>query len=141
MMDAVEDFPTTVEPSSWDEDVTTALGTARSAPPRPQAPSSLAEEERQTVAQVPLPGRLGVKEDDTGVHEEALSASPGSHASIRVGATKKERQRPAVQLAAPTPARQGMAVALLMIILAVVMLVAYQLGISPSIILSLGGGE
>lgn len=139
VMSSVEDFPTTVEPSNWDEDVTTALGTAKSAP-RPKAPSTLREEERQTVAEVPLPGRLGVNDDDTGIHTQAPARpSSGGQGRIQVGSTKKDRQRPAVQLAAPTPARQGIAVAVLMIVLAVVMLIAYQLGINPSIIPSLGG--
>ncbi|GAB3846348.1 protein kinase domain-containing protein [Nesterenkonia populi] len=141
LMSSVEDFPTTVEPSSWDEDVTTALGTAKSAPPRPRASSTLGEEERQTVAEVPLPGRLGISDDDTGVHSAARSRpGSGTQGRVQVGSTKKDRQRPAAQLAAPTPARQGIAVAVLMIVLAVVMLIAYQLGISPSIIPSLGGG-
>ncbi|WP_022872330.1 protein kinase domain-containing protein [Nesterenkonia alba] len=136
-----EEFPTADDADPWDEDVTEALGAAKAAP-RPRAPeprtASLAVDERQTVAEVPqVPlGRLSVQDEETSPQEVAPSRLRGDPGS----ASKKARQRPTVELAGPTPTKSWIAVAVLVIVLAVVMLIAYQLGISSSIIPSLGGG-
>ncbi|WP_300344914.1 protein kinase [Nesterenkonia sp.] len=133
-----EDFPT-ADDGDWEEDVTTALDQTAASPPRPRAPetqqwATLSVEDRQTVAEVPLPSRLSVQDPDTAV-QPAASAPQRSYDPR---ADKRERQRPLHQLATPAPARQGVALALVMIVLAVVMLIAYQLGINDAIIPALG---
>ncbi|MCT1606944.1 protein kinase [Nesterenkonia massiliensis] len=154
-----EDFPTAEDRTQWDDDATTVLGQTPPgaqkpggppapqdyAPPRPQAPqpaqgtqgmnepwSALAEQDRQTVAEVPLPGQLSVHDDDTTATPVTAAADPR--------ASKRERQRPKVELSTPDSTRQAVAVAILMILSAVLMLLAYQLGINSSLIPSLGGG-
>lgn len=145
-----EDFPTAADETVWDEDVTTALGHAQAAPSRPTAPSrdgsedsrwaTLAEEERQTVAEVPLPSRLSIRDPETTVQEKVSSpAARSSRRSYDPRADKRTRQRPVENLIAPTPARQGIAVAVVLIVVAVLMLIGYQLGINNSIIPPLGG--
>ncbi|NLS10269.1 serine/threonine protein kinase [Nesterenkonia sp. MY13] len=141
---AAEDFPTAEDgDQDWDEDVTTALGQAQAAPPpRPQAPApapqadpwaTLAVEDRQTVAEVPLPTRLSVADAETGPQP----ARQPQRTHTPIGKDKKQRQRPVAELNGPTPARQGIAAAVVMIVLAVVMLLGFQLGISESLIPSL----
>ncbi|GAA4830374.1 protein kinase domain-containing protein [Garicola koreensis] len=139
-----EDFPT-ADDGPPQEAATAALHQAASSPPPPpqqagadasaQRWASLAEEDRQTVAEVPLPSRLSVEDAQTASQPAAAPA----RRSYDPGADRKKRQRPIEELRSPTPARRGIAVAVAMITVAVVMLVAYQLGISNSIIPPLGG--
>lgn len=147
-MGSPEDFPTAEDRGeTWDEDVTAAFSHATaSRPPRPKASmapenadswATLAEEDRQTVAEVPLQlGRLSVEEAET---RERAAVPQRQRSSYDPRADKKERQRPLAQLQGPTPARQGIALAMVMIVLAVLMLLGYQLGISNSVIPPLGG--
>ena len=140
-----EDFPTAYD-GPHEVAATAALHqSAGDPPPPPQAEptdasaqrwSSLAEEDRQTVAEVPLPSRLSVQDAETPAQP---AAAPAARRSFDPGADKKKRQRPIEELSRPTPARRGIAVAVAMITVAVVMLIAYQLGISNSIIPPLGG--
>jgi serine/threonine protein kinase len=150
-----EDFPTAVEDrNSWDDDVTTALGhSASSEPPpapRPQAREgaaprqeseeqwgSLAVEDRQTVAEVPLQlGRLSVQEPQTGLHP-LTPEQPRRTYDPR--ADKRQRQRPLEQLNGPSHVRQAVAFVIVLMLMAVLMLLGYQLGISNRFIPSLGG--
>ncbi|GFZ83958.1 protein kinase domain-containing protein [Nesterenkonia alkaliphila] len=147
-----EDFPT-ADDGTFDEDVTAALSHTAAAPgppaPRPQAPAekpadpwaTLAEEDRQTVAEVPLQlGRLSV-DDDTGTHPAQTPAAaprPG-RGSYDPRADKRQRQRPMVQLEGPTPARQAVTGVVVVMLAALLMLLGYQLGIANSIIPPLGG--
>jgi serine/threonine protein kinase len=150
-----EDFPTAVEDrNSWDDDVTTALGHSGSSEPppapRPQAREgaaprqdseeqwgSLAVEDRQTVAEVPLQlGRLSVQEPQTGLHP-LTPEQPRRTYDPR--ADKRQRQRPLEQLNGPSPVRQAVAFVIVLMLMAVLMLLGYQLGISNRFIPSLGG--
>lgn len=139
-----EDFPTADDGPHQEAPTSVLSESAADPPPPPQTEessasaqrwSSLAEEDRQTVAEVPLPSRLSVQETETASQPAAAPA----RRSFDPGAGKKTRQRPIEQLRRPTPARRGIAVAVAMIAFAVVMLIAFQLGISNSIIPSLGG--
>lgn len=140
-----EDFPT-ADDSSWEEDVTTALHQTEEAEfsssrgPQQRSWDTLAEEERQTVAEVPLPQQLSVREPETAVHRPVRSPdSAGTRKTYDPGADRRTRQRPLHTLQAPAPARQGIAVAVVMMVLAVLMLVSYQLGVSDLLIPPLGG--
>ncbi|WP_120006304.1 protein kinase domain-containing protein [Nesterenkonia muleiensis] len=126
-----EDFPTSVDRRDrWDEDVTTALGQAAG------DPATLAMEDRQTVAEVPLQlGRLSVEDPETNVQP----AQNTRRRSYDPRADKRQRQRPLAQLNGPTPARQSVAGIIVVMLMAVLMLLGYQLGISNSIIPPLGG--
>ncbi|MGO1193037.1 MAG: hypothetical protein ACTMHH_04100, partial [Nesterenkonia sp.] len=139
-----EDFPTADDGPHQEAPTSVLSESAADPPPPPQTEessasaqrwSSLAEEDRQTVAEVPLPSRLSVQETETASQPAAAPA----RRSFDPGAGKKTRQRPIEQLRRPTPARRGIAVAVAMIAFAVVMLIAFQLGISNSIIPALGG--
>ncbi len=151
-----EDFPTAVEDrGDWDDEVTTALGNSappQEAPaPRPQALEgsaaegeaaedtwrSLAVEDRQTVAEVPLQlGRLSVEEPQTG--RQNVSSEPRRR-SYDPRADKRQRQRPLEQLNGPSHVRQAVAFVIVLMLMAVLMLLGYQLGISNRFIPSLGG--
>ncbi|RJN33075.1 protein kinase domain-containing protein [Nesterenkonia natronophila] len=151
-----EDFPTAVEDrNSWDDDVTAALGHSASADPppapRPQAREgagprqasereqwgSLAVEDRQTVAEVPLQlGRLSVQEPQTGLHP-LTPERPRRTYDPR--ADKRQRQRPLEQLNGPSHVRQAVAFVIVLMLMAVLMLLGYQLGISNRFVPSLGG--
>lgn len=138
-----EDFPT-ADDGVADDATTTALNQPRHSPPPPPQPhsepapdqwSTLAEEDRQTVAAVPLPSRLSVQDPVT-------RAQPAAKVPVRSydpTADKRQRQRPLAQLSGPTPARQGITVAVVLMAVALVMLLTYQLGISNSFIPPLGG--
>lgn len=142
-----EDFPT-ADDGAEPEAATSVMNQPWSTPPPPpqredaadpaERWTSLAEEDRQTVAEVPLPGRLSVQDPET--RAQPAAAAPARR-SYDPGADKRQRQRPLVQLSGAAPARRGVTVALVLIAVAVVMLVAYQLGISNSIIPPLGGGS
>ncbi|WP_150463118.1 protein kinase domain-containing protein [Nesterenkonia ebinurensis] len=138
------------------EDATAALTQPAAAPPppapRPQAPqqaqpadpwATLAEEDRQTVAEVPLQlGRLSVDDADTGQQAASKPKTPSGarrRGSYDPRAGKKQRQRPMEQLDGPSPARQAVAGVVVIMITALLMLLGYQLGISNSIIPPLGG--
>lgn len=151
-----EDFPTAVEHrDGWDDDVTTALGNStgghKPPAPRPQAPedpateedpsdqtwSSLAVEDRQTVAEVPLQlGRLSVEEPQTG---RRSATSERRRRSYDPRADRRTRQRPLEQLNGPSHVRQAVAFVIVLMLMAVLMLLGYQLGISNRFIPSLGG--
>lgn len=165
-----EDFPTADDGAEWDDDVTAALGHA-SAPPEPQHTpvphqttpdadatvqfaaatpadsstssadgeqwSTLAEKDRQTVAEVPLPGKLSVDDRETSLHEPV--EPPRRTYDPR--ADKKQRQKPLEQLTLPAPSRQGIALAVVVILAAVIMLVGYQLGVTTLLPSLPGGGE
>lgn len=146
-----EDFPT-ADDGAEAEAATAAMNQSSlnqpwSTPPPPpqqeaatdpdQRWTSLAEEDRQTVAEVPLPSRLSVQDPETRTQPAAAPAPP--RRSYDPGADKRQRQRPMEELRTSTAARQGITVAVVLIALAVVMLLAYQLGISNSIIPPLGG--
>lgn len=148
-----EDFPTAVEHRhDWDDDVTTALGhSSGGSAPRPQAHeeppsgesppseswSSLAVEDRQTVAEVPLQlGRLSVEEHQTG--RQSPTPQP-QRRSYDPRADKRQRQRPLEQLNGPSHVRQAVAFVIVLMLTAVLMLIGYQLGITNRFIPSLGG--
>ena len=127
-----EDFPTAEDRRDhWDEDVTAALGQSAA------NPATLAMEDRQTVAEVPLQlGRLSVEDPET--DRQPTQKGP-QRRSYDPRADKRQRQRPLAQLNGPTPARQGVAGIIVIMLMAVLMLLGYQLGISNSIIPPLGG--
>ncbi|GAA1816681.1 protein kinase domain-containing protein [Nesterenkonia flava] len=132
-----EDFPTVDDTQVWDEDITAALGHAKAAgAPRPQAPaqsnpwSTLDVAERQTVAEVPLPGQLSVHDPETSHFTSVAPQEPAR-------GDRKDRQRPRVSLHGPTPTQHWIAVAVMMIATALLMLLGYYLGASEGIIPSL----
>lgn len=127
-----EDFPTAEDRRDlWEEDVTVALGHSAA------DPDTLAVEDRQTVAEVPLQlGRLSVEDQETSSHP---AAQKSHNRSYDPRADKRQRQRPLAQLNGPTHARQGVAAIIVVMLMAVLMLLGYQLGISNSIIPPLGG--
>lgn len=147
-----EDFPTAVEDRhGWDEDVTTALGHSSASAPRPHAPSAfaaeqevdedpwatLAMEDRHTVAEVPLQlGRLSVEDPQTGTQKAATAPRRRSYDPR---ADKRQRQRPLEQLNGPSNVRQAVTVVLVLMLVAVLMLLGYQLGISNRFVPPLGG--
>ena len=145
-----EDFPTADDGADAEAATTavdqTSVNQPWSTPPPPphqeegdpeQRWTSLAEEDRQTVAEVPLPSRLSVQEPET--RTQPAAAAPPPRRTYDPAADKRQRQRPLEQLTTIPPARQGITAAVVLIALAVVMLLAYQLGISNSIIPPLGG--
>lgn len=149
--------PVDTEDPAWDDDVDAALEHARTA--------TLDEADRQTVAEVPTEAfrsEAGIFEEDdaepaqettefsavgtdrprTAAHDEEREDS-GRLGRRRTdpGSSLRERQRPTVQLEAPTPTRTWITVAVIMIASGLIVLFAWYLGLSPEIIPSLGGGE
>ncbi|MCH8561717.1 protein kinase [Nesterenkonia sp. YGD6] len=132
----------------WDEDIDAALGNARTthleAEHRDAAhgrPSSLAEEDRQLVTEVPTSGlqlrppRLSVAEPATGMQPSVGARRPVE----RVRTEKRERQRPTVELAGPDATRVWLMIAAIMIGSALLVLLAGWIGVSSALIPSLGG--
>lgn len=153
-----EDFPTRDEPESWDDDVDAALGHTQPA----GSWSTLAEQDRQTVAEVPTMSYAApeatytpqAQEETTQfsavgrgqgqsstLSAEATEDSPRSEQRQRRPESRKDRQRPTVQLESPTPTRAWLTVAIVMIVGSVVTLLAWFLGLSPAILPSLGGPQ
>lgn len=153
-----EDFPTREEPESWDDDVDAALGHAQTA----GSWSTLAEQDRQTVAEVPTMSYAAPEatytpqaQDETTqfsavgrgqgqsspLSAEAAEESARSEPRQRRPESRKDRQRPTVQLESPTPTRTWLTVAIVMIVGSVVTLLAWFLGLSPAIVPSLGGPQ
>ncbi|GAA1454381.1 hypothetical protein GCM10009618_19450 [Nesterenkonia lacusekhoensis] len=153
-----EDFPTREEPESWDDDVDAALGHARPA----GSWSTLAEQDRQTVAEVPTMSYAAPEatytpqaQDETTqfsavgrgqgqastLSAEAAEDSARSEQRQRRPEGRKDRQRPTIQLQSPTPTRAWLTVAIVMIVGSVVTLLAWFLGLSPAIVPSLGGPQ
>lgn len=153
-----EDFPTREEPESWDDDVDAALDHTQQA----GSFSTLDEQDRQTVAEVPTisyaqpdseytpPAHAETTQfsavgrgqgGSSPLSAEAAEESSRSSARERRPEGKRDRQRPTVELAAPTPTRAWLTVAMVMIVGSLVTLTAWFLGLSPEIIPSLGGPE
>ncbi|MGJ9405610.1 protein kinase [Nesterenkonia aurantiaca] len=137
-----------VDHEPWDEDIDAALGNARTthlqAEHRHAAhgrPSSLAEEDRQLVTEVPTSGlqlrppRLSVAEPVTGIQPAVGSRRPVE----RVRTEKRERQRPTVELAGASATRIWLMIAAIMIGGALLVLLAGWIGVSSALIPSLGG--
>lgn len=151
-----EDFPTREEPESWDDDVDAALDHAQQA-----GVSTLAEQDRQTVAEVPTISYARPAGDAAPAAQEettqfsAVGRGQGGPGTLSAEAAeessraarerrpepKRDRQRPTVELERPTPTRAWLIVAIVMIVGSVVTLLAWFLGLSPEIIPSLGGSE
>ncbi len=151
-----EDFPTREEPESWDDDVDAALEKTQQA-----GFSTLAEQDRQTVAEVPTISYAQPAGDHAPAREEttqfsAVGRGQGGSSPLSAEAAeessrtaarerrpegKRDRQRPTVELEGPTPTRAWLTVAIVMIAGSLVTLLAWFLGLSPEIIPSLGGPE
>lgn len=138
----------TVGDQPWDEDIDAALGHARTSHLESEhreaahgRPSSLAEEDRQLVTEVPTSGlqlrppRLSVEDPPSGIQP----AVGGRRAVERVRTDKRERQRPTVQLASTDATRAWLMIAAIMIGSALLVLLAGWIGVSEALIPSLGG--
>ncbi|PRZ14581.1 protein kinase domain-containing protein [Nesterenkonia sandarakina] len=146
--EAHPDDPQTRVAEPWDEDIEAALGNARTthlqAEHRDAAyerPSSLAEEDRQLVTQVPISGlhprppRLSVADPVTGIQPAVGARRPVE----RVRTEKRERQRPTVELERANATRVWLMIAAIMIGGALLVLLAGWIGTSDALIPSLGG--
>lgn len=152
--------PVDTEDPAWDEDVDVALEHART--------TTLDEAERQTVAEVPTEVFRAEADDATTVFEgndagpseetsefsavgtadprpaaprESPSAGSSKWRRAIPGSSSKERQRPRVQLEAPSPTRTWVTIAVIIITSGLIVLFGWYLGLSPEVIPSLGSGE
>ena len=153
-----EDFPTRDEPESWDDDVDAALDHTQPAGGWP----TLAEQDRQTVAEVPTMSYAPPEASYTPQAQEettqfsAVGRGQGGSSPLSAEAaeqsarrerqhrrpeSKKDRQRPTIHLESPTPTRAWLTVAIVMIVGSVVTLLAWFLGLNPAIVPSLGGPQ